>query len=144
MKDAYSFDIDEAGLDESYRKHEEVYRASLRAVAGVPGGGGRLPVRWAERARRSSWSRPSGRGFDRKLVVGLTRQTWRRPPRSSHRSRTSRRPETDCRSLCIRPAKASIADVTRLLGIQSSQDIKCVAFMGEVMYDDRDFGERPV
>ena len=26
MKDAYSFDIDEAGLDESYRKHEEVYR----------------------------------------------------------------------------------------------------------------------
>jgi prolyl-tRNA synthetase len=26
MKDAYSFDIDEAGLDESYRKHEEVYK----------------------------------------------------------------------------------------------------------------------
>jgi prolyl-tRNA synthetase len=26
MKDAYSFDIDEAGLDESYRRHDEVYR----------------------------------------------------------------------------------------------------------------------
>jgi prolyl-tRNA synthetase len=26
MKDAYSFDLDEAGLDESYRKHDEVYR----------------------------------------------------------------------------------------------------------------------
>ena len=26
MKDAYSFDIDEAGLDESYRKHDEAYR----------------------------------------------------------------------------------------------------------------------
>jgi len=26
MKDAYSFDIDEAGLDESYRKHDAVYR----------------------------------------------------------------------------------------------------------------------
>jgi prolyl-tRNA synthetase len=26
MKDAYSFDIDEAGLDTSYRKHDEVYR----------------------------------------------------------------------------------------------------------------------
>ena len=26
MKDAYSFDIDEAGLDESYTKHEQVYR----------------------------------------------------------------------------------------------------------------------
>jgi prolyl-tRNA synthetase len=27
MKDSYSFDIDEAGLDESYRKHDEAYRA---------------------------------------------------------------------------------------------------------------------
>ena len=26
MKDAYSFDIDEAGLDESYAKHDRVYR----------------------------------------------------------------------------------------------------------------------
>jgi prolyl-tRNA synthetase len=26
MKDSYSFDLDEAGLDESYRRHEEVYR----------------------------------------------------------------------------------------------------------------------
>ena len=26
MKDAYSFDIDEAGLDESYNKHDEAYR----------------------------------------------------------------------------------------------------------------------
>src|ERR1700757_876978 len=29
MKDAYSFDIDEAGLDESYRKHDQTYRAIL-------------------------------------------------------------------------------------------------------------------
>lgn len=38
MKDAYSFDIDEAGLDESYRKHDRVYRrifdrCGLRYVA---------------------------------------------------------------------------------------------------------------
>ena len=26
MKDAYSFDIDEAGLDISYNKHDETYR----------------------------------------------------------------------------------------------------------------------
>src|ERR1700709_1927854 len=26
MKDSYSFDLNEAGLDESYRKHDEVYR----------------------------------------------------------------------------------------------------------------------
>src|SRR5690348_14126446 len=27
MKDSYSFDLDAAGLDESYKKHDEVYRA---------------------------------------------------------------------------------------------------------------------
>ncbi len=30
MKDAYSFDIDDAGLDESYRKHDQTYRAIFR------------------------------------------------------------------------------------------------------------------
>jgi prolyl-tRNA synthetase len=30
MKDAYSFDIDAAGLDESYRKHDATYRAIFR------------------------------------------------------------------------------------------------------------------
>ena len=30
MKDAYSFDIDAAGLDESYRKHDQTYRAIFR------------------------------------------------------------------------------------------------------------------
>ena len=43
MKDSYSFDIDEAGLDESYRKHEEVYRRIFtRCGLDLPGGGGRL------------------------------------------------------------------------------------------------------
>jgi len=30
MKDSYSFDLDEAGLDESYRRHDEVYRRIFR------------------------------------------------------------------------------------------------------------------
>jgi prolyl-tRNA synthetase len=30
MKDAYSFDIDAAGLDQSYRKHDQTYRAIFR------------------------------------------------------------------------------------------------------------------
>ena len=30
MKDAYSFDIDAAGLDESYRKHDQTYRSIFR------------------------------------------------------------------------------------------------------------------
>ena len=43
MKDAYSFDRDDAGLDESFRKHGEAYARDLRAL----------------RARRSGGSRPS-------------------------------------------------------------------------------------
>src|SRR3954453_17013244 len=48
MKDAYSFDIDEAGLDESYRKHDQAYRriftrcglefVSVEADSGAMGG----------------------------------------------------------------------------------------------------------
>ena len=34
--------------------------------------------------------------------------------------------------LVYTPGKASIADVTEFFGIQSSQDIKCVAFMGSL------------
>ena len=32
MKDSYSFDVDEAGLDASFKKHEEAYEAHLRAL----------------------------------------------------------------------------------------------------------------
>src|SRR6476646_750686 len=48
MKDAYSFDIDEAGLDKSFDKHDQVYRAifsrcglkflSVKADSGAMGG----------------------------------------------------------------------------------------------------------
>jgi prolyl-tRNA synthetase len=50
MKDAYSFDIDEAGLDESYNKHDAAYRAiftrcglefvAVEADSGAMGGSG--------------------------------------------------------------------------------------------------------
>src|ERR1700722_17139410 len=50
MKDAYSFDIDEAGLDVSYRKHDRAYRAiftrcglefvAVEADSGAMGGSG--------------------------------------------------------------------------------------------------------
>ena len=59
MKDAYSFDIDAAGLDESYRKHDQTYRAiftrcglSFVVVEATP-------APWAAPVRRSSWSTPT-------------------------------------------------------------------------------------
>ena len=60
MKDAYSFDIDEAGLDESYAKHDRVYRRIFtRCGLEFRGGGRRFRVRWAARGRRSSWCTPT-------------------------------------------------------------------------------------
>ena len=58
MKDAYSFDIDEAGLDESYEKHDGCIGASSRAAGWSLSWWRRIRARWAGRGRRSSWSTP--------------------------------------------------------------------------------------
>jgi len=55
MKDSYSFDIDAAGLDASYQKHDAAYRrifsrCGLKFVAVEADSG-----RWAAANRRSSW-----------------------------------------------------------------------------------------
>ena len=60
MKDAYSFDIDEAGLDESYSKHDRGVPADLYALrAGVCGGGCGFGLDGRLGSRRSSWSIPT-------------------------------------------------------------------------------------
>jgi prolyl-tRNA synthetase len=55
MKDAYSFDIDAAGLDVSYKKHYETYcrifdRCGLKYMVVEA-----IRERWAGRNRTSSW-----------------------------------------------------------------------------------------
>ena len=58
MKDAYSFDIDKAGLDRSFDLHDGFIARSSRAAASSlsPSRPTRAP--WAARSRRSSWSTP--------------------------------------------------------------------------------------
>ena len=59
MKDAYSFDIDEAGLDDvATASMRRSTGASLRAAGWSSWWWRPTPARWAERARRSSWSPP--------------------------------------------------------------------------------------
>ena len=58
MKDAYSFDIDDAGLDASYQKHRDAYirifdRLGFEYVIVKA-----RPAPWAARSPRSSWPRP--------------------------------------------------------------------------------------
>ena len=57
MKDAYSFDIDEAGLDVSLQQARRgVSRASSRAAVSSSSLSKPTPARWVARSRRSSWS----------------------------------------------------------------------------------------
>ena len=58
MKDSYSFDLDEAGLDVSYNKHDAAYRAIFTRSGLTSSPCRRIPAPWAAPSRRSSWSTP--------------------------------------------------------------------------------------
>ena len=131
MKDAYSFDIDEAGLDASYAKHHDAYvrifkRCGLEFVAveadsGAMGGSGSQEFMvYTDAGEDLIASSISG------YAANLEKATSRLAPVDDLAPTGDGTPE-----LVSTPGKASIADVTEFFGIQASQDIKCVAFMGE-------------
>src|SRR5579875_3508786 len=129
MKDSYSFDLDSAGLDESYRKHDAAYRAiftrcglefvAVEADSGAMGGSGSQEFMvYTDAGEDYIASSPSG------YAANIEKATSQLPP-VTDLDATSDKPE-----LVPTPGKASIADVTEFFGIQAAQDIKCVAFMG--------------
>ena len=80
MKDAYSFDLDDAGLREAYARHRGGVPADLRpARAWTTRWCTRCPGRWAARRRRSSWPRRrSARTPSSAAPPATTRPTPRR------------------------------------------------------------------
>jgi prolyl-tRNA synthetase len=131
MKDAYSFDIDEAGLDLSYQKHDAVYRriftrcglefVAVEADSGAMGGSQSQEFMvYTDAGEDLIASSASG------YAANLEKATSRLAPVEDLEPTRDGLPE-----LVETPGKASIADVTEFFGIESSQDIKCVAFMGE-------------
>ena len=135
MKDAYSFDIDDASLDESYRKHDEVYRrifsrcglefVAVDADSGSMGGSQSQEFMvYTEAGEDLIASSSSG------YAANLEKATSTLAPVEDLAPTGDGLPE-----LVHTPGKASIADVTAFFGIQPSQDIKCVAFMGEALGD---------
>jgi prolyl-tRNA synthetase len=130
MKDAYSFDMDEASLDESYNKHDQVYRriftrcglefVVVEADSGAMGGTGSQEFMvYTEAGEDLIASSASGYAANvEKATSKLTLVEDLAPTGGGL-------PE-----LVHTPGKASIADVTAFFGIAPSQDIKCVAFMG--------------
>jgi prolyl-tRNA synthetase len=130
MKDAYSFDIDAAGLDLSYNKHDAAYRAiftrcglefvAVDADSGAMGGSQSQEFMvYTDAGEDLIASSTSG------YAANLEKATSRLAPVDDLPPTGDGTPE-----LVHTPGKASIADVTEFFKIQASQDIKCVAFMG--------------
>jgi prolyl-tRNA synthetase len=130
MKDAYSIDIDDAGLDVSYDAHDKVYRrifdrcgleyVAVEADSGAMGGSQSQEFMvYTEAGEDLIASSKSG------YAANLEKATSRLAPVIDLEPTGDGLPE-----LVSTPGKASIADVTEFFGIQASQDIKCVAFMG--------------
>ena len=129
MKDAYSFDLDEAGLDESYRKHDEVYRriftrcglefVAVEADSGSMGGSQSQEFMvYTEAGEDLIASSASG------YAANVEKATSKLSVVEDLAPTGDGTPE-----LVHTPGKAAIADVTEFFGINASQDIKCVAYM---------------
>jgi prolyl-tRNA synthetase len=131
MKDAYSFDIDEAGLDLSYNKHDAAYRrifsrcglqfVAVEADSGSMGG-----------SASQEFMVYTDAGEDLIASCPTCSYAANLEKATSHLTPVEDLPPTGdgTPELVHTPGKASIADVTEFFGIQASQDIKCVAFMG--------------
>ena len=143
MKDAYSFDLNEAGLDESYRKHDETYRriftrcglefVAVDADSGSMGGSQSQEFMvYTEAGEDLIASSSSGYAANLEKAVSVL------APVTDLQSTGDGFPE-----LVHTPGQAAIADVTAFFGIEASQDIKCVAFMGSFI-DQEDAPLRPV
>ena len=145
MKDAYSFDIDAAGLDVSYQKHHDTYcrifdRCGLKYVvidahSGAMGG---------SQSQEFMVRTPAGED----LVVScdacgyaanLEKATSKLAPIVDLVA------EGDGAPLPVHtPGKGAIADVAEFLGIAAEQDIKTVAYMAQNPGTKGETVEQPV
>jgi prolyl-tRNA synthetase len=132
MKDAYSFDLDAAGLDKSFELHDQVYRTiftrcglnfvAVEADSGAMGG-----------TQSQEFMVYTDAGED--LIVScpkcdyaanLEKAVSQLPPVSELAPTGDGQPE-----LVSTPGIAAVADVARFFDISEAQDIKCVAYMAE-------------
>ncbi len=145
MKDAYSFDIDAAGLDVSYQKHHDTYcrifdRCGLKymvidAHSGAMGG---------SQSQEFMVRTPAGED----LIVSCEKCNYA----ANMEKATSKlapvedlKPEGDGAPLLVHtPGKGAIADVAEFLGISAKQDIKTVAYMAQKPDENGKTLEQPV
>jgi prolyl-tRNA synthetase len=132
MKDAYSFDIDEAGLDVSYNKHDETYRriftrcglnfVVVEADSGAMGGSGSQEFMVYTEAGEDLIVSCAESGY----AANLEKATSQLSPVTEMEPTGDGMPE-----LVHTPGKAAIADVAEFFKISPASDIKTVAYMGK-------------
>ncbi len=130
MKDSYSFDLDEAGLDRSYQLHDAAYRAiftrcGLRFVAveadsGAMGG-----------SQSQEFMVYTDAGEDLIASSEVTGYAANVEKAQSKPAPVNDLSGDNLPELVHTPGKASIADVAAFFDIHPGQDIKCVAYMAE-------------
>src|SRR5277367_4660396 len=133
MKDSYSFDLDDAGLDVSYKKHDAAYRAiftrcglsfvAVEADSGAMGG-----------SQSQEFMVYTDAGED--LIVSCLNCNYA----ANLDKATSRLPAVEdlpptgdgAPELVHTPGRASIADVAEFFQMSPAQDIKTVAYMADI------------
>ena len=132
MKDSYSFDIDEAGLDVSYNKHDETYRriftrcglqfVAVEADSGAMGGSQSQEFMVYTEAGEDLIVSCAESGY----AANLEKATSQLSPVTEMEPTGDGMPE-----LVHTPDTASIADVAEFFKISPASDIKTVAYMGK-------------
>lgn len=132
MKDAYSFDMDAAGLDVSYRKHDAVYRrifsgcglkfVAVDADSGAMGGSQSQEFMVYTEAGEDLIASCGQCGY----AANVEKATSQLPPVEDLPRVGDGRPQ-----LVHTPGMGAIADVTAFMKVSATQDIKCVAYMAE-------------
>ncbi len=132
MKDSYSFDIDEAGLDESFNRHDVAYRTiftrcglkfvAVEADSGAMGGSQSQEFMVYTDAGEDLIASCPICGY----AANLEKATSRLDPVKEMEPTGDGKPE-----LVHTPNCAAIADVAAFFKISPASDIKCVAYMAE-------------
>jgi prolyl-tRNA synthetase len=130
MKDAYSFDMDAAGLDESYRKHDQTYRAIftrcglsfvvVEADSGAMGGSGSQEFMVYTDAGEDLIASCAKCGY----AANIEKATSRLAPLEDLAPTGDGKPER-----IHTPGKAAIADIVAFLNMLPQHDIKALAYM---------------
>jgi prolyl-tRNA synthetase len=130
MKDSYSFDIDEAGLDKSFNQHDEAYRkiftrcglkfVSVEADSGAMGGSQSQEFMVYTDAGEDLIASCPVCGY----AANLEKATSHLDPVDEMQPTGDGTPE-----LVSTPGCAAISDVAEFFKISPASDIKCVAYM---------------